>query len=58
MRPRLENDGSRLVDVGRNEEADAIDVGVRYEGDGLAEAEIEGLVREVAEELGRLVDAL
>lgn len=54
----LRRENNLFVDVGRNEEADAIDVGVRYEGEALGEAEIEGLVREVAEELGRLVDAL
>ncbi|KAF4535021.1 Nonribosomal siderophore peptide synthase SidC [Lasiodiplodia theobromae] len=54
----LRRENNLFVDVGRNEKTDAIDVGVRYEGDGLAEAEIEGLVREVAEELGRLVGAL
>ncbi|KAB2572383.1 Nonribosomal peptide synthetase 2 [Lasiodiplodia theobromae] len=54
----LRRENNLFVDVGRNEETDAIDVGVRYEGDGLAEAEIEWLVREVAEELGRLVGAL
>lgn len=54
----LRRENSLFVDVGRNEETDAIDVGVRYEGGALGEAEIEGLVREVAEELVRLVDAL
>ncbi|KAK0642682.1 Nonribosomal peptide synthetase 2 [Lasiodiplodia hormozganensis] len=54
----LRRENNLFVDVGRNEETDAIDVGVRYEGEALEEAEIEGLVREMAEELGRLVDAL
>ncbi|KAF9641509.1 nonribosomal siderophore peptide synthase SidC [Lasiodiplodia theobromae] len=54
----LRRENNLFVDVGRNEETDAIDVGVRYEGEALGEAEIEGLVRKVAEELGRLVDAL
>ncbi|GME63927.1 Nonribosomal siderophore peptide synthase SidC [Neofusicoccum parvum] len=54
----LRKENNVFVDVGRNAETDALDLGVRYEGEALEREDVEGFIREFAEEVRRVVDAL